>query len=303
MARTPATAPPASRRAAPPPPVVEEQPDDDLTVYDEVWNTVVAADPRFPEQTTAEADTDFFSRLSQGLAAATEDPEVWNGLTPEAQQWYDATVTAIETPGAELPAPDGFYADEEGAEAEPEAEISEEAEAPPPEPEVKKTHAGRDALAAYRAKKAAEKTAAQAAPAPAARRGRGAAVQAPPTPVRAPAAAAPRRGVVAAPPPPAAAPARRGATPVATAPARRGQAATRPAATTAPRAAPMQREKSGVEYIRELIVLNPDITKDEIIEWMVENVQQQPRETTVISLMTATKTCMNTIKRLGHWAD
>lgn len=319
MARTPSTA--TTRQPAPPP-----EPEVD-TVYTEIWTTVSAYKPDEADQGEGESDQDYFKRLSQAIADVTEpdaegNSEVWNAMSQEAQNWYDSTVSAAEA-GEEYPPPDGFYADD--VEEEPAAEEDDVVEEAAPAPAVKGSGTpGSNALMAFNAKRKAAKDAAAAAnggaPAPAPAGRRMAAPAAPlvapgrrmaPTPA-APAPAlrtptAPARTVPVRPPAPrAAAP----ATPAARAPrpapraaavAPAGRAAGRAAAVG--RAAPMEKPKSGVEIIRELIVENPNVSADQIIDYMVENHSMEPKKTTVVSLMTSTRTAINTIKNLDHWKD
>lgn len=298
MARTPNT---STRQPVAPPP----EPEVEDTIYTEIWTTVASYKPDEADQGEGESDQDYFKRLSQAVADVTEpdadgNSEVWNAMSDDAKAWYDSTVTAAEA-GEEYPAPDGFYAEGEEAEAEPEPE-------PEPEP-APKAKSGREALMAFNAKRKADKEAAASsnggAPAirpPAARAA---------APVRPPAPVAPKRASAPIAPP---TPAPRKAAPTLPA-ARVPMRAARPAAPAAPpapaarkapaakRSAPVEKSKSAVEIVRELIVTNPDVTADQLLDYMTENHQVELKKTTVVSLMTSTRTAMSTIKALGHWKD
>jgi len=308
MARTPVVTP-ARRQAAPPPPPVPEEVG---TVYDEIWSAIVSANPKFIAWTEAEADPDFFSRLQEAVSVLPIP--TWEALSPEAQAWYDASVTAAEA-RQELPAPPGFYGDDEGGEPEGELdegepdegevmetvgeeEVEEVEEVAPPIQPQRKGGAGAAALMKWNSERAAAKAAGAGAPAPvapvAARRGR--TLPAPIAPVVAPRRAAPIAPVVAP----------RRAAPTAQAPA--AAPARGLARGLAPRTARAERTRadkppSVVETIRQLIINDPGMTMDEILDYCEQNLGGVPKETTVRALQTTTRTCINSVKATGHWVD
>lgn len=284
MART---APATTRRPAAPPAT-------EMTVYEELWEAVAAADPNFAGPSENEDDQDYYKRTVRAVAAIPIDD--WNNLSAAAQQWYDDAAGAMESNQEIAPLP-GFAepADEEGEEAveeEPAAAVEEEPEAEP-EPEVSPARqSARDRMIAINEKRKAEKLATAQTAAP--RK-----IAAPPAATRRNAApVAPPRKAPAAP----AAPARRGAPP----PARTAAAPPRKAAAPAPRKAAAPRAEAGpsnMELIRQLIVENQDITVDEIIQYMNENHNFDAKQSTVTGVLTTTRATINTIKELNHWVD
>lgn len=293
-------APATTRRVAAPPPPADAR---EMTIYEELWEAVSAADPKFAGPSENEDDQDFYKRIVRAVAAIPIDD--WNNLSAASQQWYDDAAGAMENnleiaalPGYADPddePPEDEEAEEEAAEGEEEVgeegeeEAGEaEAEAEEAEPETPPARqSARDRMIAMNEKKRADKLAQAQTAAP--RK-----ITPPPAARRNAAPVAPARKAPAAP----AAPARRGAPP--TAPARK-------AAPTAPaRKAPQPRVEAGpsnMELIRQLIVANQDITVDEIIQYMNDNHNFDAKQSTVTGVLTTTRATINTIKEMGHWAD